>query len=110
MKAGSATVTVTTSEGKFTVACKVTVTNVPVTGVALDRGDASLDAGETLALTAAIVPSNATNKGVTWSSSDAAVATVSATGVVTGVNTGAAAITVKTADGAKTAICTVTVR
>ena len=54
-------------------------------------------------------PSNATNKNVTWSSSDGAVATVDANGNVTAVAPGTAAITVTTADGNKTAVCTVTV-
>jgi len=56
-----------------------------------------------------VAPANATNQAVTWTSSAAAVATVSTTGVVTAVAPGAASITVTTADGAMTAVATVTV-
>ena len=56
-----------------------------------------------------MAPANATNKKVTWKSSNAAVATVDANGKVTGVKAGEATITVTTEDGGKTATCKVTV-
>ena len=65
---------------------------------------------ETKALSATVTPSNASNKQVVWSSSDAAVASVSAGGVVTANAVGTATITATTADGGKTAACSVTVR
>lgn len=111
VKAGSATITVKTADGSKTATCAVTVTakTVAVTGVTLNKTTLSLGLGESETLTAAVAPSTATNKNVTWTSSNTAVATVS-NGKVTGVKTGTATITVKTADGAKTATCAVTVK
>ncbi|MBR3965574.1 MAG: Ig-like domain-containing protein [Clostridia bacterium] len=82
---------------------------ISVTGVALDKTTATLTEGETLALKATVAPENAINKTVTWTSSDEVVATV-ANGVVTAKSAGTATITVKTADGSKTATCVVTVK
>lgn len=65
--------------------------------------------GETSALTAYVVPSNATNTAVTWKSSNNAVATVSSSGVVTAVGNGNATITLTSVDGGKTATCSVSV-
>ena len=81
---------------------------VPVTGVVLDKSTASVTVGATTTLTASVAPSNASNKAVTWSTSDSSVATVSG-GVVTGVSAGTATITVTTVDGGYTDTCTVTV-
>ena len=67
-----------------------------------------MEVGETAVLEATVSPSNATNKAVTWTSSDTDIATVS-NGTVTGVKAGSATITVTTADGGKTATCDVTV-
>jgi len=83
-------------------------TTVPVTGVTLNQNSLSLTVGGTTNLTATVAPENATNKTVTWSSSDTAKATVSK-GVVTAVAKGTATITVTTADRGKTDTCTVTV-
>ena len=66
--------------------------------------------GDTQTLTATISPSNATNKSVTWSSSNTSVATVSSSGLVTAKAAGSTTITVKTNDGNKTATCAVTVK
>lgn len=83
--------------------------DVSVTGVSLDKTSAELEVGGTLTLTATVEPANATNKDVTWSSSDVKVATVK-NGTVTAVAVGTAVITVKTADGGKEATCTITVK
>ena len=80
-----------------------------VTSVKLDQTTATVQVGKTLQLTGTITPSTATNQSVTWSSGNSAVATVNSSGVVTGVKAGTATITVKTADGGKTATCKVTV-
>ncbi len=60
-------------------------------------------------LTATVAPTNATDKTVTYKSSDATIASVDSKGKVTGVKAGTADITVTTKDGSKTAKCTVTV-
>ncbi len=82
---------------------------VAVTGVTLSKTSLSLTEGGSETLTATVVPDNATNKNVSWSSSNTATATVDNTGKVTAVKAGSATITVTTADGGKTAICSVTV-
>lgn len=110
---GKAAITVTTEDGDKTAVCNVTVSGekpevIPVTGVSLDKREAVLKVGETGALTATVAPKNATNKNVSWSSSDEKIAMVKG-GVVTAVSEGKATITVATEDGNKTATCIVTV-
>lgn len=84
---------------------------VNVTGVSLDVTSHTFNAvGETLQLQATVSPSDATDKGVTWTSSKTSVAIVSSTGLVKSVGAGTAIITVKTDDGNHTATCEVTVR
>lgn len=83
---------------------------VAVTGVSLDKTTAKLtEKGQTVELKATVAPANATNKNVSFKTSDANVATVDAKGKVTAVANGTATITVTTEDGSKTATCTVTV-
>lgn len=80
-----------------------------VTKITLDKSEASLAIGETLQLTATLLPEEATDKSVTWSSSDEKVATVTAEGLVTATGKGEAVITARTADGSElTATCKVT--
>jgi len=81
---------------------------IPVSSVSLSQTSVSLIVGGSVDLTATVSPSNASNKTVTWSSSNTSVATVS-NGTVTAKATGTATITVTTADGGKTATCSVTV-
>jgi hypothetical protein len=82
---------------------------VHVTGVTISPATGSLNINSTLQLTAAVAPSNATNKGVSWSSSAPAIATVSSTGLVTALAAGTATITATTADGGFTASAAITV-
>ena len=112
VKAGSATITVKTTDGSKTATCAVTVMPkvYSVTGVSLDKAEATLFEGETTTLTATVTPDNATDKTVTWSSSAPDVASVNQSGNVTAVKAGSATITVKTTDGGKTATCAVTVQ
>ena len=85
----------------------------PVTGVTLDQTALSLTAGETATLTAAVLPEDASNKTVTWSSSNPDVAAVTdhndGTVTVTAGSAGTATITAVTEDGGYTAACTVEV-
>ena len=83
--------------------------DIAVTGVTLNYDSETLIEEETLQLDALIAPTNATNKNITWSSSDTSVATVSSTGLVTAVKAGDATITVTTQDGGFTATCDITV-
>ena len=111
VKEGTTTITVTSEDGGKTAECQVTVNKktVPVTSVALDKSELSLLTGNTGALTATVMPADATDKSVTWTSSDESIATVSNVGLVRGAKAGKATITVTTKDGGKTASCAVTV-
>lgn len=82
---------------------------VNVTGVTLNKNALTLKTGESETLKASVAPDNATNKTVTWKSSDPTVAAVDAAGKVVAVKRGNTVITVTTQDGQKTASCTVTV-
>ena len=110
-RGGQATITVTTADGSKTATCTVRVKiqiGEPVQSVGLNKTELALEVGKTGTLEAKVEPSDATNKNVTWSSSNPEVATVD-NGVVTAVSAGEAIITVTTEDGAKTATCKVTV-
>lgn len=87
----------------------VTTPAVQVTGVNLDKTRLDLIVGETGQFTPTVAPADATNKAVTWTSSDPEVATVSASGEVTAVAEGTATITCTTVDGKKTATGEVTI-
>lgn len=101
---GNATITATAG-GQFAT-CSITVT-VPVASVTLDKPSITLTEGESTSLQATVNPSDATDKTVTWSSSNANIATVDQNGKVTAVNGGTATITAKAGD--KEATCNVTV-
>lgn len=84
--------------------------DVKATGITLNNSSLALNPGQTSQLTATVLPSNATNKSVTWKSSNTSVATVSSTGLVTAVSKGNASVTATTADGTNlSASCQVTV-
>ena len=100
------TATITAKAGDKTATCEITVVATPVTSISLDKTSAQLKAGETVTLTATVNPDDATDKTVTWSTTDATVATVD-NGVVTAKKVGTATITAKAGD--KTATCTITV-
>ena len=112
---GTATITAKTVDGGFTASVSVTVKKasepqkVSVTAVSLNKSTLSLKVGESSTLRATISPSDATDKGVIWTSNRTSVATVSSSGVVTGKAAGTAVITVRTNDGGKTSTCNVTV-
>jgi uncharacterized protein YjdB len=111
VSAGTCSITATAQDGSgvYASASLTVIGIVAVTGVSLDKATASLDEGETDTLALILSPSNATNQNVVWSSSNPGVATVTATGVVTGISYGTATITVTTSDGGYTASCVVTV-
>ena len=109
IKKGTATITVTTVDGGKTATCEVTVI-ARVASVSLDKTALTMKVGEEKALTATVLPENAEEKSVSWSSSAPDVASVDQNGKVTAIKPGTANITVKTADGGKTAVCAVTVQ
>ena len=105
VKAGTATIyakAATKTGYTAEVGCTVTVSNVAVTGVTLDKSSGTLSIDDTVTLIPTVAPSNATNKAVTWSTSNSSVATV-VDGLVTAKSAGTATITVRTADGGFTA-------
>ncbi|WP_278630479.1 Ig-like domain-containing protein [Parabacteroides goldsteinii] len=81
---------------------------IAVSAVAVNPTTAAVKPGATVTLSATVTPEDATDKTITWSSSDEKVATVDG-GKVTGVAEGTATITATTKSGDKTATCTVTV-
>jgi uncharacterized protein YjdB len=115
--AGSAIITVTTSDGSKSNNCNVSVTS-PVTAITLNKSTTELTVsgtdilmeGRKETLVATIVPDTATNKDITWVSSNNDVVTVDNIGKIIGVKAGTATITVITSDGSKTATCNVVVR
>ena len=110
-KAGTATITCTAKDGSGVKAtCKITVTK-PVTKITLNKAAASIKAGKTVKLSAAVTPTNATDRSVIWSSSNTSIATVSSTGVVTAKKAGTVTITCKAKDGSGVkATCKITVK
>lgn len=100
--AGSAQYTLELAEGP--------APTVPVSGVSLNKDTVSLLVGGTESLTATVAPADASDKTVTWMSSNEAAATVMSSGVVTAAGVGTATITATTADGGLTAACVVTVK
>lgn len=107
---GEAIITVTTQDGNRTATCRVTVTLiVDVEGVELDITLDTLLIRDTLLLTATVMPPNATNRTITWTSSNPEVLSVNQEGLVIPVGYGEATITATTEDGGKTAIATILV-
>ena len=109
---GTGTTTIKATVDGKSAECSVTVNaaaTVPVESVSLDKTELSLEVGGEETLTATVAPTNATNKNVTWESSNTSVATVDATGKVTAIGAGTATITVTTVNQSKTATCEVTV-
>ena len=92
----------------YTLSSTVEITSLPVSSVLLDKTELKMNVNETATLVPTVLPAEATDKTVTWETSDSGIATVE-DGVVTAVAAGTATITVKTNDGGKTAACAVTV-
>ena len=84
-------------------------TNVPVTSVSVTPATTQVQVGQTAQLSANVAPANATNKQVSWSVANSSIATVNASGTVTGVAAGTTTVTATTADGNRTATATITI-
>ena len=108
---GTATITCSLkSNPDVKAACKITV-KTPVSGITLNRANATVLMGYTFALKATVAPSSASNKAVEWTTSDRRVASVDENGVIRGVAKGKATITCTAKDGSgKKATCAVTVK
>ena len=109
--AGNAVITATTDDGRKTANCTINVT-IPVISVFsadLNENAITINIGSSRQLTTTILPSNATNKNISYTSSNTTVATVDSNGLVKAIAAGTAVITVTSADGNKTANCNVTV-
>ena len=106
---GTATITAKSNNGK-TASCSVTVNPIQPTGIKATPETSTLyGLNGTVRLSANVMPSNATNKTVTWSSNNTSVATVSSDGTVKAVGYGTAVITAKTVNGL-TSNCTINVK
>ncbi|WP_260442375.1 leucine-rich repeat protein [Tannerella forsythia] len=107
------TATITFMTGNLTRTVSVTQTGttavIPATGVAVEPTSLKLEVGQARPLTATVLPETATTQTVTWTTDNAAIATVNESGIVKGVAPGTAVITATTTDGSHTATCTVTV-
>ena len=111
---GTATITCSAKDSgnaKATCTIKVTEKEVKVTRIELNKTSDELEVGKTTQLTATVYPSNATNKAVTWTSSNSSVAAVSTSGFVTAKGVGTATITCSAKDsGNAKATCTIKVK
>lgn len=107
---GTSTITVSSEDGSKSASCLVSVSDYHAESVAIaPSGDQNLKKGESLQLSATVLPDNAVNKNVTWSSSASDVASVDQTGKMTALSGGETTITVSTVDGSKTASVKVSV-
>ena len=112
---GQTYIRVVTEDGNISTECKVTVGNnggsnpVAVTGVKLSQNKLTLKKDDSFTLVATLEPSEASNKALTWTTSDDAIVSVSDKGVVLAKAVGAAVVIVTTKDGGFTATCSVSV-
>lgn len=111
LSVGSAKISVLTKSGGLSATANITVKEkvYPVEGVSLNKSELALYQGESETLVASVIPENATNKNVRWTSGNKKIATVTAGGLVSAKGAGSTTITVTTDDGKKTASCDVTV-
>lgn len=111
MNLGKAMITATAQDGSgISAACQVTVVPILTEEITLSDSAAQLKPGETKSLTATVLPENATDKNVVWTSGDETVAKVSGSGTVTAVNPGKTTVTAAAQDGSGiNAACQVTV-
>lgn len=108
---GSAIITVATVDGNYTATCSITVSDrtISVTGVSLSTHSVEMSSiGETYTINYTISPTNATNKNITWSSSEPTVATIK-DNLITAKGDGTTIISIRTVDGDFSDTCTVTV-
>lgn len=105
---GEAVITVTAVDGGYTAECRVRVYQ-PVTELRMDNRSVTVDTGDDIQLTATILPYDADNKSIVWSSDNPDVADVNGKGVVTGVKAGQTVIRATSEDEGISDFCVVTV-
>ena len=110
ISAGTATITATTKDGNFTDTCEVTVMQNAVTGIRISEKLIDFGMGYKKQITATVMPDDATDKSVEWTSENPEIATVSDNGTITGKSYGRTVVTATTTDGGYTAKCVVRVK
>ena len=110
ISAGTATITATTKDGNFTDTCEVTVMQNAVTGIRISEKLIDLGMENKKQITATVMPDDATDKSVEWTSENPEIATVSDNGTITGKSYGRTVVTATTTDGGYTAKCVVRVK
>lgn len=109
-KAGTATITIKTVDGGHIATSKITVPEINVNAINLNKRETTIYVGNFEQLKATVIPSNASNQRLVWSSSNPNVAIVNENGNVQGIKEGTTMITVSTEDGQKRAVCTINVK
>ncbi len=110
VQVGTAYITATTVDGGYSASCEVTVTEIKVKGISLNKTSLSLFISQIYELEATVIPSNAANKNVVWTSSNQAVASVDNLGVVTAISNGTAMIYAESEDSNYVEQCLVSVK
>lgn len=110
ISAGTAIITATTKDGNFTDTCEVTVTQNAVTGIRISEKLIDLGMGYKKQITATVMPDDATDKSIEWTSENPEIAAVSDNGTITGKSYGRTVVTATTTDGGYTAKCVVRVK
>lgn len=109
IKGGTAIIDATTTDGKFSASCEVSVV-IEVSAIILSQTSLSLEKGNSVKILPTVLPEDATDKKITWTSSNTDVATVDENGIVTGVNGGSVTVFAKSSDGQVSASCDVSVK
>lgn len=109
VKAGKANIIVITEDGNKTASCKVTVEAIAVTGISFNKKDLTLVKGGSETLTVKVIPKNASNKNITWSSDNPEIVEVNETGKITAIKAGETNITATSEDRNRSVSCSVTV-
>ena len=106
---GTATITATTKRNGIKASVSVTVRTIASTSVSLNSTKVSINRGDTFSLIATVNPSNATNQTVTFKSDNPSIATIDSNGIITGISSGTATITVTPNGGGTSSTCLVTI-
>lgn len=109
LRVGECDIIALTENKGLQAACHIQVKLVAVTGIAFEKNLYEIGVGEETALKVVFTPENASNKKVSWTSSDPAIVTVDKQGIIKGLTMGKATITAQSEDGNQTATCDVKV-